>query len=348
MGNIYDPNSHALVSLPTIYGAKMKLRFNFLILLLVCGNVHAQTDGRSKIAEEARSLGVIRHAAIQEMGRNGWQHGLGNAAHPETKYRQVWCYILASVLEFPDAHRLKVRYDLSGQDFFATDRYRNLNYMIGSIDEFRGRAASVQNMTENELLNEWNISCAIEYPYISGWLEAGETFYTADEHGGIHVLGKIETGYARKLMVALTMHPRTRVVYIGSGGGNVSEAMAAGRLIRQRGLSVQISGKCFSACPLVLAGGVERRSWTSVMDGDQLGFHKISVNGIAISNTSPAYLDVYQYLESMGVDGQMILALMFTAEPQGMTILNATEPYLCVSRILNQVKLSCRNGQLSH
>jgi hypothetical protein len=49
-----------------------------------------------------------------------------------------------------------------------------------------------------------------------------------------------------------------RMVVLGSDGGRVTEAMAIGRLIRERHLDTAVPSSCVSACALIWAAGQRR------------------------------------------------------------------------------------------
>ncbi|ANW04536.1 hypothetical protein [Bradyrhizobium icense] len=68
-----------------------------------------------------------------------------------------------------------------------------------------------------------------------------------------------------------------KTVVLNSAGGSVSDALAMGRLIRERNFATEIeAGKyCASSCPLVFAGGVERR----VGDKAIVGVHQVAALG---------------------------------------------------------------------
>ncbi|NOJ40235.1 COG3904 family protein [Bradyrhizobium australiense] len=68
-----------------------------------------------------------------------------------------------------------------------------------------------------------------------------------------------------------------KTVVLNSPGGSVSDALAMGRLIRERNFATEIeAGKyCASSCPLVFAGGVERR----VGDKAIVGVHQVAALG---------------------------------------------------------------------
>jgi hypothetical protein len=72
-----------------------------------------------------------------------------------------------------------------------------------------------------------------------------------------------------------------KTVVLNSPGGSVTDALAMGRLIRERKFATEVeAGKyCVSSCPLVFAGGVERRAG----DGAAIGVHQVAalVSGAA-------------------------------------------------------------------
>lgn len=73
-----------------------------------------------------------------------------------------------------------------------------------------------------------------------------------------------------------------KTVVLNSPGGSVGDALAMGRLIRDRKLATEVeAGKyCASSCPLVFFGGVERRAG----DKAAIGVHQV----FAMSPSDPA------------------------------------------------------------
>src|SRR5436190_1234828 len=65
-----------------------------------------------------------------------------------------------------------------------------------------------------------------------------------------------------------------KTVVLNSPGGSVTDALAMGRLIRERKFATEVeAGKyCESSCPLVFAGGVERRAG----DRATIGVHQVA------------------------------------------------------------------------
>jgi len=95
-----------------------------------------------------------------------------------------------------------------------------------------------------------------------------------------------------------------KTVVLESPGGSVHDALAMGRLIRKKGFSTEVqAGKyCASSCPLVFAGGVERRAGKAAA----IGVHQISTMGEAQPDEMAAAQRVsamcQKHLRDMGVD----------------------------------------------
>jgi hypothetical protein len=108
-----------------------------------------------------------------------------------------------------------------------------------------------------------------------------------------------------------------KTVVLNSPGGSVTDALAMGRLIRERKFATEVeAGRyCASSCPLVFAGGVERRAGDKAV----IGVHQVA----AISSASAAprdEMDVAQrisarcqrYLGDMGINLQVWVHAMET------------------------------------
>ena len=96
---------------------------------------------------------------------------------------------------------------------------------------------------------------------------------------------------------------------IDSRGGSVPAAMAIGRIFRREGAWIMVSGKCYSACVLVLAGAVDRRAGQ-----DQVGVHRpymqsTSQNPVDLGLVRQAYSRTLQemrsYLREMNVSPRL-------------------------------------------
>jgi hypothetical protein len=108
-----------------------------------------------------------------------------------------------------------------------------------------------------------------------------------------------------------------RTVVLDSPGGSVADALAMGRLIRDRKLATEVEpGKfCASSCPLVFAGGIERRAG----DRATIGVHQIAAVSQdrgpprdEMSLAQKVSARCQRYLGDMGVDLQVWIHAMET------------------------------------
>jgi len=109
-----------------------------------------------------------------------------------------------------------------------------------------------------------------------------------------------------------------KTVVLNSPGGSVTDALAIGRLIREKKFATEVeAGKyCASSCPLVFAGGVERRAG----DKAAIGVHQVAAIGPANGAAPRDEMDVAQrisarcqrYLGEMGINLQAWVHAMET------------------------------------
>ena len=108
-----------------------------------------------------------------------------------------------------------------------------------------------------------------------------------------------------------------KTVVLNSPGGSVTDALAMGRLIREKKFATEVeAGKyCASSCPLLFAGGVERRAG----DKAAIGVHQVaaisSANGPPRDEMSVAQnisARCQRYLGDMGVNLQVWVHAMET------------------------------------
>jgi hypothetical protein len=112
-------------------------------------------------------------------------------------------------------------------------------------------------------------------------------------------------------------------VEFDSPGGSVSDAIAVGVLIRERGYETNVaSGRlCASSCPLAFAGGVERHA----SDASALGVHQIyaaidpanipaglRATGEAISDAQKTTAAITRHLSAMDIDPALWLHALET------------------------------------
>ena len=108
-----------------------------------------------------------------------------------------------------------------------------------------------------------------------------------------------------------------KTVVLNSPGGSVTDALTMGRLIREKKFATEVeAGKyCASSCPLVFAGGLERRAG----DKAAIGVHQVAALG-STSGAPRDEMDVAQrisarcqrYLGDMGINLQVWVHAMET------------------------------------
>lgn len=148
----------------------------------------------------------------------------------------------------------------------TTENAQDLRVMAISLSNFSSVANAIIGESHDERVIEWNLDCVGKFgiPREASIEQVGQSsFYVIKAEGRVlQVLGDIEKGFAQKVVDAIEANPDVEQVALGSGGGYVLEAIAAGRYIRSKGLDTSLWNNCYSACPLVFMGGVGRVNWS--------------------------------------------------------------------------------------
>lgn len=172
--------------------------------------------------------------------------------------------------------------------------------------------------TDDQRAEFWELSCNGQFGIPEGLLP--DTWETAAsfrlDGTALYVLGDIERGFFAEFADVVSRN-EIDIVYLGSRGGSVRDAMDASALIRARGFDTDLHGDCESACPLIYFGGREPRVMFNTARF-RLGFHQISADGEAIPLDSPIYDAVGSFVAEMGVDPDFVLAAMRRATPDDM------------------------------
>ncbi|PTW50270.1 hypothetical protein C8N38_105229 [Rhodovulum kholense] len=137
----------------------------------------------------------------------------------------------------------------------------------------------------------------------------------------LNVSGQIAPGDAERMVQELSRRSEAgepvRVVNLDSTGGSVRDALAIGRELREREIDTDIadSAICFSACPYIFAGGVER----TVNQGGRLGVHQHYFGEstflpafMAVNDIQRGQAEVMAHLRAMGVDPALLEPAMRT------------------------------------
>jgi hypothetical protein len=139
--------------------------------------------------------------------------------------------------------------------------------------------------------------------------------------GRLEAVGTITPGTADRLADELARRgDYVETVVLDSPGGSVQDALAMSRMIRERKLdtAVETGALCASSCPLVLAGGVDRRAATDAA----VGVHQITTvktAGLTLPGTEPDLVraqrvsaEIQRHLVEMGVDAEVWFHAMET------------------------------------
>lgn len=138
-------------------------------------------------------------------------------------------------------------------------------------------------------------------------LKNAMTFELAAD-GRLEAYGAITPGTAQRFAEEVGRRGTyVKTVVLRSPGGSVQDALAMGRLIRDKGFATEVeSGRyCASSCPLVFAGGVERRAAAKAA----IGVHQVSAarsagltGDDAMRNAQAISAQCQNYLRAMGID----------------------------------------------
>ena len=124
-----------------------------------------------------------------------------------------------------------------------------------SLSNWVGAARSALAASEEERIYFWNVNCVGKEGIPEARLAANPPTTMFEIHGSLLVVrGPVEKGFASALEGALYNQIGVNTVVLGSGGGNLMEALKAGRIIRAHGLGTSLGDNCYSACPLVFWG----------------------------------------------------------------------------------------------
>jgi hypothetical protein len=148
---------------------------------------------------------------------------------------------------------------------------------------------------------------------------AGPMTFELVSGGKLMATGAITPGISENFAAEVRRHgDYIKTVVLNSAGGSVADALAMGRLIRERKFATEVeAGKfCASSCPLVFAGGVERRAGNKAA----IGVHQVaSIRSAAIgpprdemSIAQNISARCQRYLRDMGVNPEVWMHAMET------------------------------------
>ena len=131
--------------------------------------------------------------------------------------------------------------------------------------------------------------------------------------------GTITPGISQEFAAEAERHGEyIKTVVLNSLGGSVADAIAIGRLIREKQFATEVeAGKyCVSSCPLVFAGGIDRRAGEKAV----IGVHQVAAMRSAANGPPRDEMSVAQnisarcqrYLGDMGINLQVWVHAMET------------------------------------
>ena len=161
--------------------------------------------------------------------------------------------------------------------------------------------------------------------------------FGADACVSAQIEGAISEGDAAMLAEFLAFNPSVTYVYLNLVGGDVSESIEMGRLIREWGILTWVSGSntCASSCILIWLGGVGRHA-----DDNHLKVHRFYVPDNQFRQMSGVEIDRFyqdmtqqlrEYLSSMGVEADQdeLIRTIMTTPPEDLKVVNkASHPRL--------------------
>jgi hypothetical protein len=137
-------------------------------------------------------------------------------------------------------------------------------------------------------------------------------------NGRLLARGRIDPGTAEAFAAEVEKRGAyVKTVVLSSPGGSVSDAIKMGRLIRAKGFATEVEngGYCASSCPLVFAGGVERRAGEKAA----IGVHQIFAGagqagrlGDGMTGAQRVSAECQRYLRDMGIDLEVWVHAMET------------------------------------
>jgi hypothetical protein len=220
----------------------------------------------------------------------------------------------------------------------------SLAYFANELNVWVEEAKRALATNEPDRINRWNLDCVggQGIPRSAQIGNAAPEAQFVRDGAVLRVYGNIDSGFYERFMIELERAPGLSVVELGSGGGSVKDAIQAGREIRRRGLETILQDNCYSACPLVFAGGTSRTVWVT-RTGD-FGFHRLATrDGISLPDNHAFYELIGEYLDEMGVDKDIYIKWMQSAEPGGLY--TPTPQQLCEPNLATFVQRVCADGK---
>lgn len=164
---------------------------------------------------------------------------------------------------------------------------------------------------------------------------AAEIALDNDKTGAITVTGEIQAG--DELVLAQLARGKKQVfVHLDSTGGDVDTAIAIGKIVREHDGFVTVTGRCYSACVLIFAGGVTRFGSSNILaersEVTGVGVHRMYFatlhGGLTQDQVKLQYQNelsrIRKYLKEMDVAPEF-LSFMQSIEPEDVHLMTGDE-----------------------
>lgn len=303
----------------------------FLVASFFAGPAGAQSSWEAAIESVSnKSSKYYDYALGLGSGHPGTAlHGIGHDRHI--------CAIVGRMLGFVDEVRQAETFEDPPLSRDA-DPFALMEHSL-FLDSWGAAARRAVSMSESQKKSLWNLECVGKHGIpTDGFLnEPGLVGDFSVSDDTLLVYGDIDPGFYDRFVSTLDANPAVRSVALGSAGGSVVDALLSGLEIRRRELSTTLHGPCFSACPLVFAGGTERTIWMG--PGPHLGFHQVYTSSGAVPLSDEIYEKIALYLAMMGVDAQVVIRWMASAGPSEMY--EPSLELLCEPRLATWVQRTC-------
>mgnify|MGYP005857788353 CR=1 FL=1 len=283
--------------------------------------IESVREKRSEYYEYATELGAGTPGTVL--------HGIGHDRHI--------CAIVGRMLGFRDEIEQAETFDHPPLTPDANP-YELMEHSM-FLDSWVAAARRATAMTQAQKQSLWNLECPgnhgipatarIDDPDLRGDFSV--------RNDKLVVYGDIDDGFHERFRAVLDTNPGIDTVALGSAGGSVANAILSGLEIRKRGLNTTLHGPCFSACPLMFAGGVERRIWMG--PGPHMGFHRVYTASGEAPRDAEIYQHIIRYLFAMGVNPAPVLRWMDRAGSAEMFKPGLDQ--LCEAKVATWVQRTC-------
>lgn len=138
-----------------------------------------------------------------------------------------------------------------------------------------------------------------------------------DGDPALTMTGQIASGDAGRFAEWLESNALPELVFLNSPGGSVADALAIGRRLRAREVTVQLTAAdvCLSACPYILAGGADREidpeAWVGVHQ-HYFGENVALPAFMAVEDIQRGQGEVMAYLIEMDIDPAVMQPALLT------------------------------------